>query len=118
MADFSVDTDKFDTALAAFQELSDRISGTLTGLTSSLDAIGTPWGTDRSGQTFLETYSPTQDGLLAGLRSAATSMQDAAQGLDTMSTGFTGTEELNVSTARSLTPETPQVPAEHTSTEP
>ncbi|MFF0492542.1 WXG100 family type VII secretion target [Nocardia sp. NPDC004068] len=89
-----VDTDALRAAAGRMDDIASRVWNTLTGLRTTLDDHGFPWGHDSFGKKFTEGekgYTVSRDNLLDGstnmvrsLNQFSGGMKDAAKKMDDM----------------------------------
>jgi uncharacterized protein YukE len=99
---FAVDTDALAKASPEIRRLAQRINRLNSKLESGVNSLGECWGNDRNGQQFAKQYVKPKTQLLIGLDKASKVLDSMADGVETMSKGFTKTEEQAMDAASDI----------------
>lgn len=98
----AVDTDRLDAAGSGVDELSKAVGRARDALAAALAQTEGCWGSDRTGQAFVQNYAPQRDDLKSALDSLRTGLQVTGTNLHTMATGYAEAEARAVESAGKL----------------
>ncbi|MFF3518675.1 WXG100 family type VII secretion target [Streptomyces sp. NPDC002573] len=93
--DISIHPDEITAQAPTFAAGSDDLTNALRQLQSSLDGLGTPWGSDKQGAQFGAAYSPQRDAVLKALGILVAGLNSIHEGLTTHAANHTETDAHN-----------------------